>query len=71
DVYQEGWNTRWITDLQEGVAFYLRGEEYTAQVAAFLSSIRSGSVVHENSFASAYETDRVLDLIARADQAAA
>ena len=71
DGYQEGWNTRWITELQESVAFYLRGEEYTAQAAAFLSSIRSGSAVHENSFASAYETDRVLDLIARADQAAA
>ena len=69
--YQEGWNDRWITDLQEHVPFYLRGEEYTAQVAAFLAAIRSGNLEHENSFASAYETDRLLDLIARTDQVAA
>ena len=71
DGYQEGWNTRRITDLQDRVEFYLRGEEYTAQVAAFFSAIRSENAAYQNSFASAYETDRVLDLIARADQAAA
>jgi predicted dehydrogenase len=72
DGYQEGWNTRRITDLHDrAAAFYLRGEEYTAQVAAFFSAIRSDNAASENSFASAYETDRILDLIARADQAAA
>src|SRR6267143_845678 len=61
DGYQEGWNTRRITDLQDRVEFYLRGEEYTAQVAAFFSAIRSENAAYQNSFASAYETDRVLD----------
>lgn len=67
--YEEGWNTRYITELQEPVAYYLRGEEYTAQVAAFLEAIRRGDASHENSFASAYETDLVLERIIQADQA--
>jgi predicted dehydrogenase len=63
DAYQEGWNTRYITGLQKPVRFYLRGEEYTAQLDAFFQAIRSGDLTHENSFASAYEADRVLDQI--------
>jgi len=68
DGYAEGWNTRYITELQKPVRFYLRGEEYTAQLDAFFEAIRGGDMQHENSFASAYETDRVLDLIKQADQ---
>lgn len=64
----EGWTTRYITDLQTPVAFYLRGEEYSAQIDAFVAAIQVRDLAHENSFASAYEADRVLDLIARADQ---
>jgi scyllo-inositol 2-dehydrogenase (NADP+) len=66
DTYAEGWNTRYITDLQKPVPFYLRGEEYSAQLDSFFEAIRQGDLGHENSFASAYETDRVLDLIQRA-----
>jgi predicted dehydrogenase len=51
--------------LQEPVAYYLRGEEYTAQIDAFVAAIEAGTAEHENSFASAYETDRVIDLIVR------
>jgi predicted dehydrogenase len=67
--FEEGWNTRYITALQKPVSFYLRGEEYSAQLEAFYQAIRSGDLAHENSFASSYETDRVLDLIIRANQA--
>jgi predicted dehydrogenase len=67
--YEEGWNTRYITDLQEPVGFYLRGEEYSAQVEAFVAAVSRGDLDHENSFASAYETDKVLDSIARASRA--
>jgi predicted dehydrogenase len=67
--YEEGWNTRYITDLQEPVGFYLRGEEYSAQVEAFVAAALKGDLDHENSFASAYETDKVLDAIARASRA--
>jgi len=69
DGYEEGWTTRYITDLQKPVDFYLRGEEYSAQIDAFVQAIESGNLAHENSFASAYETDRVLDWIAEADRA--
>jgi scyllo-inositol 2-dehydrogenase (NADP+) len=67
--YQEGWNTRYITDLQRPVDFYLRGEEYSDQIASFVAAIQAGDLDHENSFASAYQTDRVLDLIVQADKA--
>jgi len=65
--YVEGWNTRYITALQKPVGFYLRGEEYSAQLEAFTEAIRTGNMAHENSFASAYETDRVVDLILKAN----
>ena len=64
--YAEGWNTRYITDLQKPVSFYLRGEEYSAQVESFLEAVRTENTAHENSFASAYETDRIVDLILQA-----
>jgi predicted dehydrogenase len=61
--YVAGWTIRYITDLQEPVAYYLRGEEYSAQIDAFVAAMEAGTADHENSFASAYETDRVIDLI--------
>ncbi|HET8734778.1 MAG TPA: hypothetical protein VFM45_13515, partial [Anaeromyxobacteraceae bacterium] len=60
---------RYITALQAPVAFYLRGEEYSAQLEAFVGAIRRGGRGHENSFASAAQTDRVLEAIAAASQA--
>lgn len=67
--YREGWTIRYITDLQPPVAFYLRGEEYSAQVDAFIEAVKRGSAEHENSFASAAETDRVIELVRQAGQA--
>lgn len=64
--YQPGWTTRYITDLQAPVGFYLRGEEYSAQLDSFVDAALLGTADHENSFASAYEADRVIDLISRA-----
>ena len=66
--YVEGWNTRYITGLQKPVDFYLRGEEYSAQLEAFVDAIRTNNMAHENSFASAYETERVVDLILQANK---
>jgi scyllo-inositol 2-dehydrogenase (NADP+) len=66
--YVEGWNTRYITGLQEPVGFYLRGEEYSAQIDAFVRAIEAGDLGHENSFASSAETDRVLEQIAQASR---
>lgn len=64
--YAAGWTVRYITDLQAPVAYYLRGEEYSAQIDAFIDAVEAGTAVHENSFASALETDRVIDLIMKA-----
>jgi scyllo-inositol 2-dehydrogenase (NADP+) len=66
--YSEGWTVRYITDLQAPVAYYLQGEEYSAQIDAFVEAVESGRVDNENSFASAFETDRVLDEVSRAGQ---
>ena len=66
--YVEGWNTRYITGLQEPVGFYLRGEEYSAQIDSFVRAIESGNLGHENSFASSADTDRVLEQIAQASR---
>jgi predicted dehydrogenase len=63
EAYPSGWSTRYITDLQGPVAYYLRGEEYSAQIDAFIGAAEAGQAVHENSFASAFETDRVIDMI--------
>jgi predicted dehydrogenase len=68
EQYPAGWTTRYITDLQAPVAYYLRGEEYTAQIDAFVDAIEAGTAEHENSFASAYETDRVIALVMKAAQ---
>jgi predicted dehydrogenase len=61
---QQGWNTRYITDLTEPVQFYLRGEEYSAQVDYFIKRVKqaqpSGNI---NSFASALVTNKVIDLL--------
>jgi predicted dehydrogenase len=62
--YTAGWTIRYITDLQSPVAYYLRGEEYSAQIDAFVHAVQAGSAEHENSFASAYETDRAIAMIA-------
>jgi predicted dehydrogenase len=69
ETYVAGWTVRNITELQPPVRYYLRGEEYSAQVDSFVAAVQASSAVHENSFASAYETDRVVDLLVRAGRA--
>jgi predicted dehydrogenase len=61
--YGEGWTVRYITDLTPNVDYYLRGEEYTAQLEAFAQAVAAGQVACVNSFKSAAETDRTLELI--------
>jgi len=69
ETYPAGWTIRYITELQAPVSFYLRGEEYSAQIDSFIGAVQRGTSDHENSFASAYETDRTIDLIMKAGQA--
>lgn len=69
--YDIGWNVRYTTELTEPVGFYLRGEEYSAQIDHFVERIRDGRVDGINGFESAAETDRVIAMmIADADRGA-
>ncbi|WP_407687316.1 Gfo/Idh/MocA family protein [Mycobacterium sp. HUMS_1102779] len=59
-----GWTSRYTTDLTEEVWFYLRGEEYSAQIDYFAESVKTNRVNGENTFRSALDVDRVVDMIA-------
>lgn len=61
--YRAGWNVRYTTDLTEEVWFYLRGEEYSAQLDHFVQRVEQRSTEGTNTFASAAITDRVLELL--------
>jgi predicted dehydrogenase len=61
--YESGWNVRYTTDLTEPVWFYLRGEEYSAQVNAFVERVKAGQVDGTNDFASAALTDRTIAMM--------
>jgi predicted dehydrogenase len=63
DGYSKGWNTRYVTDLTPGVDFYLRGEEYSAQIDYFIAAIKGDIKNGKNSFASAWQTDKVISFI--------
>jgi predicted dehydrogenase len=61
--FTEGWNVRYTTELTEEVWFYVRGEEYSAQIDHFVRAIEAGGGDTESSFASAAATDQVLTMI--------
>jgi len=69
--YHAGWNVRGMTRLTKPVRYYLRGEEFSAQIDAFIDAIKSANTAHEPSFASAHETDHIVDLIIQSNQAKA
>jgi predicted dehydrogenase len=60
--YREGWTVRHITDLTPPVSFYLRGEEYSAQLEAFGRAI-AAKEEQRNDFASAADTDLTIEMI--------
>jgi predicted dehydrogenase len=61
--YDKGWNVKYTTELTKSVRFYLRGEEYSAQVDHFLDAVAGGTVCSPNGFAGAAETDRTIALM--------
>jgi predicted dehydrogenase len=61
--YEKGWNIRYTTELTEPVWFYVRGEEYSAQLDYFVRCIVAKEQANVNSFASAARTDRVLAMM--------
>ena len=59
--YKKGWTVKYTTELTEDPWFYLRGEEYSAQVDDFISAVRDDRIdAGENNFRSAAMTDRTL-----------
>jgi scyllo-inositol 2-dehydrogenase (NADP+) len=59
----KGWNVHYTTDLTEEVWFYLRGEEYSAQIDHFVKNIEAKRVNGENTFRSALDADRIVSMI--------
>lgn len=58
--YVPGWNVRYTTELTPPVLFYLRGEEYSAQIDAFVSSVAGNGTSGASTFESAAVTDAVI-----------
>lgn len=63
DGYTKGWNVKYVTDLTEPVDFYLRGEEYSAQIDYFIKAIQQKVPNTINTFQSAWHTDKVISLL--------
>ena len=68
--FERGWNTRYTTDLTAPVWFYLRGEEYSAQIDGFVQAVKAGRTDTRSTFRTAAETSKVVAAIARGASAA-
>jgi predicted dehydrogenase len=60
---EKGWTIKYITDLAIPVDFYLRGEEYSAQIEHFMKCIQENKQVALNSFEEGHYTDTVIKMI--------
>jgi predicted dehydrogenase len=58
-----GWTIKYITDFAIPVDFYLRGEEYSAQIDNFVKHVLDRKPTEINNFRQALDTDRVMELI--------
>ena len=61
--YSKGWNVKYITELQDNVDFYLRGEEYSAQLDYFVKAAKREVPNNINNFSSAANTDKAISII--------
>jgi predicted dehydrogenase len=61
--YITGWNVRYTTELTEPVWFYVRGEEYSAQLDEFVRRIAASEVNGTNDFRSSVVTDRTIAML--------
>jgi hypothetical protein len=59
----KGWTIKYNTEFAIPVNFYLRGEEYSAQIDNFISCILNKKQTEINSFDQALYTDKVIELI--------
>lgn len=61
--FDKGWTIKYITDLAIPVDFYLRGEEYSAQIDYFISRIKEQKQTELNTFEEGHYTDVVINMI--------
>lgn len=65
--YRKGWNIKYTTELTKPVWFYLRGEEYSAEIDHFIGQIaalkENGEIRPFNDFESAASVDRTIEMI--------
>lgn len=59
----KGWTIKYITDLAIPVDFYLRGEEYSAQLDYFIENVKHKTKGDINNFDQALYTDKVINLL--------
>jgi scyllo-inositol 2-dehydrogenase (NADP+) len=60
---KDGWNILYTTELTDEVWYYLRGEEYSAQIDHFIHCIETKQVETLSSFASAVATDQIVSMM--------
>ena len=65
DEFQQGWNTRYITDLAKSVRFYVRGNDFTRQLDYFVECIEQKCTDNISSFSEAYKIDAVMEEITK------
>ena len=66
--YTKGWNVKYITELQDKVDFYLRGEEYSAQLDHFVKAANREIPNDINNFISASNTDKAISIIKKSSK---
>lgn len=66
--FGKGWTIKYTTDLTQEVWFYLRGEEYSAQIDYFVKSIEGKRLDGQNTFRSALQADKVVSMIQAAQR---
>jgi len=60
---EKGWTIKYITDFAIPVLFYLRGEEYSAQIDNFIDCIINKKQSNYNTFEQGLYTDKVIEMI--------
>jgi len=60
---EKGWTIKYITEFAIPVNFYLRGEEYSAQIDHFVDCINNKNQSQYNTFEQALYTDSVIEMI--------
>jgi predicted dehydrogenase len=60
---EKGWTIKYITDFAIPVDFYLRGEEYSAQIDYFVDNIKKGKEPTINTFEQGLYTDKLIEII--------